>query len=37
MEEKKCSCGPDCTCGCQEGKGCTGQDENCRCEWKEEK
>ena len=28
MEEKKCNCGPNCTCGCQEGKECTCQDEN---------
>ena len=21
--EKTCNCGPDCTCGCQEGKPCT--------------
>ncbi len=31
MEEKKCNCGPDCTCGCQEGKECTCQDESCIC------
>jgi hypothetical protein len=30
-EEKKCNCGPDCTCGCQEGKECTCTDENCNC------
>ena len=30
-EEKKCSCGPDCTCGCQEGKECTCKDNNCKC------
>ena len=23
MEENKCNCGPECTCGCQEGKECT--------------
>ena len=37
MEEKKCNCGPDCKCGCQEGKPCTCDgscqcnDENCNC------
>ena len=25
-EKKKCNCGPDCTCGCQEGKECTCED-----------
>ena len=30
MKEKKCNCGPDCTCGCQEGKECT-CDEKCEC------
>lgn len=29
-EEKKCNCGPDCTCGCQEGKECT-CDDCCDC------
>ena len=38
MEEKKCNCGPDCTCGCQEGKECTCScDDNCTCGCKEEK
>ena len=37
MEEKKCNCGPDCKCGCQEGKECTCQDENCKCGCQEEK
>ena len=37
MEEKKCNCGPNCKCGCQEGKPCTCDgscqcnDENCNC------
>ena len=31
MEEKKCNCSPDCTCGCQDGKECTYTDENCKC------
>ena len=31
MEENKCNCGPDCTCGCQEGKECTCKDEKCKC------
>ncbi len=30
-EEKKCNCGPDCTCGCQEGKECTCNDPECNC------
>ena len=30
MEEKKCNCSEDCTCGCQDGKECT-CDENCTC------
>ena len=30
MEEKKCNCSPDCTCGCQDGKECT-CDENYTC------
>lgn len=31
--EKKCDCGPDCDCGCQEGKECTCEDreEECCC------
>ena len=29
--EKKCNCGPDCKCGCQEGKECTCKDEKCKC------
>ena len=32
MEEKKCNCGPDCTCGCQEGKECTCTDKECNCD-----
>ena len=28
---KKCNCGPDCKCGCQEGKECTCKDEKCKC------
>ena len=36
-EEKKCSCGPDCTCGCQDGKECTCEDEACKCGCHEEK
>lgn len=35
MEEKTCTCGPDCTCGCQEGKECT-CDGTCECESEEE-
>jgi hypothetical protein len=31
MEEKKCNCKPDCTCGCQEGKECTCNDPECNC------
>lgn len=31
MSEKKCSCGPDCTCGCNEGKECTCENCNCEC------
>ena len=31
MEKKKCNCGPDCTCGCQEGKECTCEDNKCSC------
>ena len=36
MENKnKCNCGPDCKCGCQEGKECTCEDcnctDNCKC------
>jgi len=31
MEEKKCNCSEDCTCGCQGGKECTCTDENCNC------
>lgn len=27
----KCNCGPDCTCGCQEGKECTCDDKECKC------
>lgn len=25
-KDKKCNCGPDCTCGCQEGGSCTCED-----------
>ena len=32
MEKEKCNCGPDCTCGCQEGKECTCNDEKCGCD-----
>ena len=31
MEEEKCNCSPDCTCGCQEGEECTCHDEECTC------
>ena len=31
MEEKKCNCSPNCTCGCQDGEKCTCDDENCTC------
>lgn len=27
--DSKCNCGPDCTCGCQEGKECTCGDGEC--------
>ena len=30
MEEKQCKCKEDCTCGCQDGKECTCED-NCEC------
>lgn len=30
-KEKKCDCGPDCKCGCQEGKECTCGDKGCGC------
>ena len=30
-KQHKCNCGPDCTCGCQEGKECTCQDNECSC------
>ena len=29
-EKSKCDCGPDCKCGCQEGKPCTCHGE-CHC------
>ena len=29
-EKKKCDCGPNCTCGCQEGMECTCNGE-CKC------
>lgn len=31
IKEKKCDCGPDCKCGCQEGKECTCGDKGCSC------
>ncbi len=31
IKEKKCDCGPDCKCGCQEGKECTCGDKGCGC------
>ena len=34
--KKKCCCGPDCKCGCQEGKPCTCGDK-CGCGCGEEK
>lgn len=38
MEEKKCNCGPNCTCGCQEGKECTcNGDCNCDCGCQDDK
>lgn len=36
MEEKKCNCGPNCTCGCQEGKECKCADDKCICGCEEE-
>ena len=30
-EEKTCNCGPECTCGCQEGLECTCTEETCNC------
>ena len=36
VEEKKCNCNEDCTCGCQEGKECTCDDEKCTCECEKE-
>ncbi len=37
IENKKCNCGPDCTCGCQDGGECTCEGEcNCGCEDGEE-
>ena len=32
MEKEKCTCSEDCTCGCQEGKECTCDDSNCKCD-----
>ena len=33
MEEKeKCTCDDNCSCGCQEGKECTCNDDKCHCE-----
>ena len=37
MEENKCNCNETCTCGCQEGKPCTCEDEMCTCGCEEEK
>lgn len=34
MEEKTCNCGPNCTCGCQEGEECTCEG-NCDCDEEE--
>ena len=31
IKEKKCGCGPDCKCGCQEGKECTCCNRECHC------
>ena len=31
MEEEKCHCTDDCTCGCQEGEECTCNGE-CKCD-----
>jgi hypothetical protein len=31
VKEKKCDCGPDCKCGCQEGKECTCGEKGCHC------
>ena len=31
VEKKECNCGPDCKCGCQEGKPCTCGDKGCKC------
>ncbi|MBR1601045.1 MAG: hypothetical protein IJ677_05640 [Alphaproteobacteria bacterium] len=31
IKEQKCDCGPDCKCGCQEGKECTCGEKNCHC------
>lgn len=28
---EKCTCDENCTCGCQDGKECTCDDENCKC------
>lgn len=30
-KNKQCDCNKDCTCGCQEGKECTCNDETCNC------
>lgn len=30
-KKTKCNCDEDCTCGCQEGKECTCEDEHCNC------
>lgn len=35
VEEKKCNCTDSCTCGCQEGKECTCDDEKCNCDCEE--
>ncbi|MBQ8481366.1 MAG: hypothetical protein IJ532_02390 [Alphaproteobacteria bacterium] len=31
VKEQKCDCGPDCKCGCQEGKECTCGEKGCSC------
>ena len=36
MEKDKKTCDETCTCGCQEGKECTCEEENCSCGCEEE-
>lgn len=36
MEKDKKTCDETCTCGCQEGKECTCEEENCSCDCEEE-